>query len=827
MQKEDQAIQGESQAAGRSASTSAEADYGADKIRVLEGLEAVRKRPGMYIGDTGERGLHHLVFEVVDNSVDEAVAGFCDDIRVIIHIDNSITVTDNGRGIPVEEHATEKVSAAEVVLTKLHAGGKFDKAAYKVSGGLHGVGLSVVNALSESLEVEIRRAGRVYVQHYHRGTPEAPLRETGTTDQRGTVVTFRPDTEIFETTEFSFDLLSQRLRELAFLNRGVRIRIEDERGGGKEHEFKYEGGIGSFVEHLNRARTALHPVIELTGRRDGVEIELALQWTDGYTESVFSFANNINTIEGGTHVIGFRSALTRTLNAYASANALSKGEEALQGEDVREGLTAVLSVKVPEPQFEGQTKTKLGNSEVKGFVEALVNDRLSEYVEEHPGDAKRIVLKSIEAARVREAARKAKELARRKGALDSGALPGKLADCQERDPALSEIFIVEGESAGGSAKQGRDRRNQAILPLRGKILNVEKARFDKMLSSQEIQVLVTALGTGIGRADDEKDLSKLRYHTIVIMTDADVDGSHIRTLLLTFFYRQYRELIERGHLFIAQPPLYRVKKGKAEQYLKTDADLENYVVELASANARLNPVGSKGAGLSAKELQSWIKAATRFEKVLDVVERRKRDRHIVAALVRQERFGPEALGDRATLETLVGDAERYLRVAAPDSGPFSFHLEKDEEHGLSRIVGVAKANGASVETVIDSAFAVSPECDELRKLAWVLRTAGSPPYAVVAGDKEDEVQTAQAAAEHLLAHGRKGLEVQRYKGLGEMNPGQLWETTMQPEARTLLQVKIEDAYAADEIFSTLMGDEVDPRRRFIEENALNVKNLDI
>ena len=801
-------------------------DYDADKIRVLEGLEAVRKRPSMYIGDTGERGLHHLVFEVVDNSIDEAVGGFCNDIRVTIHIDNSVTVVDNGRGIPVDEHTTEKVSAAEVVLTKLHAGGKFDSGAYKVSGGLHGVGLSVVNALSESLELEVRRNGRVYVQQYRRGQPVAPLRETGRTEHRGTTVTFKPDPEVFERIEFSFDLLSQRLRELAFLNRGVGIGIEDEQAG-KGHEFKYDGGIASFVEHLNRARTTLHPAILLVGRRDGIEMEIALQWTDGYTENVYAFANNINTTEGGTHVIGFRSALTRTLNAYAIANGLCKSEQGLQGEDVREGLTAVLSVKVPEPQFEGQTKTRLGNSEVKGFVEALVNDRLGEFLEEHPADARRIVLKGIESARVREATRKAKDLARRKGALDSGSLPGKLADCQERDPALSELFIVEGESAGGSAKQGRDRKNQAILPLRGKILNVEKARFDKMISSQEIKVLITALGTGISRAQEEKDLSKLRYHTIIIMTDADVDGSHIRTLLLTFFYRQYRELIERGHLYIAQPPLYRVKKGKVERYLTTEAALEDHLVELAAENVSLSSDGDRGRTLAGAELRAWIKAAMRFDRVLDVIERRKRDRHVVTAFVRHETFGPESFSDRAALEQMIADAERYLRAVAPQLGQVGFALEDDMEHELLRVVAAGRANGATVRTVIDAPFCLSPECDELRRLAGTLRQSGPLPVVIVAGEKRQEVRTTKEATDHLLSEARRGLEIQRYKGLGEMNPGQLLRTTMAPGSRTLLQVKIEDAYAADEIFSTLMGDEVDPRRRFIEENALNVKNLDI
>jgi len=803
-------------------SVSDSAAYSADNIKVLEGLEAVQKRPGMYIGDTSERGLHHLVFEVVDNSIDEALGRYCDRIDVTIHVENSVTVEDNGRGIPVDIHPTEKISAAEVVLTKLHAGGKFDKGAYRVSGGLHGVGVSVVNALSEYLEVEIKREGKVYFQRFKRGKPEGRLRETGTTALRGTKVTFKPDPLIFEVLEFSFDILSQRLRELAFLNQGLRISIQDERDQ-KHHEFEYKGGIVEFVEHLNRTKTPLHKVIYVEGQREGVEVQIALQWNEGYSESIYAFANNINTIEGGTHLVGFKSALTRTVNSYANAAGfLKKDEEALQGDDCREGLTAVIAIKVPEPQFEGQTKTKLGNSEVKGLVETLVNEKLGAYFEEHPPDARRIAQKALEAARVREATRKAKDLARRKGALDSGSLPGKLADCQERDPALSEIFIVEGDSAGGSAKQGRDRKNQAILPLRGKILNVEKARFDKMLSSQEIRVLITALGAGIGK--EEQDLSKLRYHTVVIMTDADVDGSHIRTLLLTFFYRQYAELIDKGYLYIAQPPLFKVRKGKQERYLKDETALEDYLIELGTQDLRLE---SNGTSLTGIPLKGLVKRAIRFEKIMDVIERKKRQRYVVGAIASLEHDPQEWLRDKTLVAEVARAVEHHLATVAPDLLPVSYTDEDDVEHNTRRVIFTTKTNGTGTRTLIAMQFCLSPECAEIRRLAAELRAAGTPPFTLTAGERVLTAKTLREVVDDIVRDARKGLDIQRYKGLGEMNPEQLWATTMNPETRTLLQVKLADAYTADQIFSTLMGDEVEPRRKFIEINALDVRNLDI
>lgn len=793
-----------------------EQDYGAGQIKVLEGLEAVRKRPGMYIGDTAERGLHHLVFEIVDNSVDEALAGYCTHVIVTIHTEGHVSVVDNGRGIPTENHPTEGISAAQVVLTKLHAGGKFDKGAYRVSGGLHGVGVSVVNALSEILEIEIKRAGKIYFQRYHRGQPDNELKEIGQTKESGTKVVFTPDHQVFGERAFSFDILSSRLRELAFLNPGLHISIVDEREPEKRHDFFYEGGIVSFVEHLGRAKTPLHhEVIYFSGEKGGTAAEIALQWNEGYVESIYSFANNINTIEGGTHLVGLKAALTRTINSYVgSLGLLKKDQESLQGEDIREGLTAIISVKVPEPQFEGQTKTKLGNSEVKGFVESLVNEKLGVYLEEHPAEAKKIAQKSVDASRAREAARKARELTRRKGALDSGSLPGKLADCQERDPEKSEIFLVEGDSAGGSAKQGRDRRTQAILPLRGKILNVEKARFDKMLSSQEIRLLISALGAGVGK--DETDLSKLRYHKIIIMTDADVDGSHIRTLLLTFLYRQLPGIIEDGYLCIAQPPLYRVRKGKTDHYLKDDVELDDFLVDLGVEHVLVGE-------LEGEALKTWVKNSLRLNSILDLVERRGRDRNIVCSLLSHSYLSPTAFSSRTLLEPVLSTLEKELT----DRSQTSFSIEEDRKLDGYRIIVTQGLNGSGQRVVFDRDFVESAEAVEVKRLLSALANIGSAPFTFSAKDTVLTLGSQEEVLEAILARSRKGVDIQRYKGLGEMNPEQLWETTMNPETRTLLQVRIEDAYEADEVFSTLMGDEVEPRRKFISENALSAKNIDI
>jgi len=790
------------------------AEYGAGAIRVLEGLEAVRVRPAMYIGSTGESGLHHLVYEVVDNSVDEALAGFCSEINVTIHIDNSVTVVDNGRGIPVGPHPTViGMDAAEVVLTKLHAGGKFDKGAYKVSGGLHGVGVSVVNALSERLEVEIWRDKKVYRQSYERGAPLTPLENTGVTDRRGTKVTFKPDATIFETTTFTFDTLSQRLRELSFLNRGILITLEDERDG-KKHRFQYQGGIASFVEHLNRNKTTLHPTpIMIEGTRDGVQVEIALQWNDGYAENIYSFANNINTHDGGTHLSGFKGALTRSVNAYAQSANLSKDVGEVQGEDTREGLCAVVSVKVPNPQFEGQTKGKLGNSEVKGIVESLVNERLGAFLEERPTEAKRIVQKVIDAARGREAARKARDLTRRKGALDGAGLPGKLAECQERNPERCELYLVEGDSAGGSAKQGRDRTFQAILPLRGKILNVEKARLDKTLASEEIRNIITALGTGVGA--DDFDVSKLRYHRIIIMCDADVDGSHIRTLLLTFFYRQMKELIERGHLYIAQPPLFKAKHGKSESYLKDETALDAFLMTRAVENRKVRL--ASGQEFEGLKLQRLLEKMVSVSKLLDRIEKKGVPRPLVELLLRGEIKDTEVFTDKSRLLEMI----KPLRDVGHD-----VLLEKDEEHGEFEVVFQHQTNGQTREVRLGADFVSSPEYKAAYSSYEEFRELDHPPLTVVDGG-ETLVGSRDDLLTHILDEGKKGISIQRYKGLGEMNAEQLWESTMDPATRTLLQVRLEDEEVAENIFTTLMGDAVEPRRQFIEENALNVRNLDI
>ena len=792
------------------------ADYGADSIRILEGLEAVRVRPAMYIGSIGEPGLHHLVYEVVDNSVDEALAGYCSEINVTIHIDNSITVVDNGRGIPVDPHpAVPGMSAAEVVLTKLHAGGKFDKGSYKVSGGLHGVGISVVNALSEILELEIWRDGKVYRQTYRKGEPDGRLEITGVTDRRGTKVTFKPDMTIFEFGVFSFDTLSQRLRELSFLNRGILITLDDERDD-KHHRFQYEGGIASYVQHLNRNKEVLHPEpIMIVGHKEGIEAEIALQWNDGYAENIYSFANNINTHDGGTHLVGFKSALTRALNTYATQSNLSKDVgESLQGEDTREGLTGVVSVKVPNPQFEGQTKGKLGNSEAKGIVDSLLYDKLSSFLEQNPAVAKRIVMKILDAARAREAARKARELTRRKGALDGAGLPGKLAECQEKDPAKCEIYLVEGDSAGGSAKQGRNRAFQAILPLRGKILNVEKARLDKTLASEEIRNIITALGTGIGA--DDFSVAKLRYHRVIVMCDADVDGSHIRTLLLTFFYRQMKELIERGHLYIAQPPLYRAAHGKFERYLKDQHALDAYVLERAVEKRKLRL--PDGRLLEGARLVRVLERMTAVSRLLDMLERKGNPRQLLELMLR----------DGVRDATAFSDKERLLALVQPlrDAG-HDVVLEKDEEHSVFTLVMPLVTNSQRRDARVGDVLVGSPEYRALSTAYEEIRETDQYPLVVVTETSETTVDNRDQLVAHMQTEGRKGLNIQRYKGLGEMNAEQLWDTTMNPVNRTLLQVRLEDEEVAENLFTTLMGDAVEPRRQFIEDNALNVRNLDV
>jgi DNA gyrase subunit B len=801
-----------SDAARAERDAAAEVNYGADQIKVLEGLEAVRKRPAMFIGSTGTDGLHHLVYEVVDNSIDEALAGYCTSVNVQIHIDDSVTVTDNGRGIPTDNK--DGKPAAEIVLTTLHAGGKFDNDAYKVSGGLHGVGVSVVNALSEWLELEVWRGGRVFTQTYARGKTKSAFSETGHTDRRGTRIRFRPDGDIFETTTFSFDVLSKRLREMAFLNKGLEITIEDERDE-KKHRFLYNGGIVSFVEHLNQKKTPLHEkVIYFEGVRDDIDLQIAMQYNDTYQEQIFSFANNINTHEGGTHLSGLKAALTRTVNNYAVANGLTKDlKENLSGDDIREGMVCVISVKLPQPQFEGQTKTKLGNSEVKGIVEALVNDGLGAYLDQNPAIARKIIVKAVDAARAREAARKARELVRRKGALDNTALPGKLADCQERNPEFAEIFIVEGESAGGSAKQGRDRRTQAILPVKGKILNVEKARYDKMLSHTEITAMITALGTGIGQ--DDFDLAKLRYHKVIIMTDADVDGSHIRTLLLTFFFRQMRELIDHGHIYIAQPPLFKIKKGRFERYIKDERELAELLLEKAVEGVTIRSARDSSEALTGPQLRKFFDRLVEINNVFNRVDRHFRDRRIVDALLGAEIRDRAQLADQEAVRALKGALEK-LGYAA--------RIEEDEEHGVQTILF---REGSSVERAIGYEQISSAEYQRLVHLHEASAEWDQPPFVAITSKETVELADRQALLDHVLVLGRKEYQIQRYKGLGEMNPNQLWETTMDPEKRRLLQVQISDAVAADELFSILMGDAVEPRRQFIQDNALDVKNLDV
>jgi DNA gyrase subunit B len=783
--------------------------YTASDIKVLEGLEAVRKRPAMYVGDTASYGLHHLVFEAVDNSVDEALAGYCQNIRVVLHADGSCTVADDGRGIPVDIHEGTGKSAAEVVLTTLHAGGKFESSVYKVSGGLHGVGISVVNALSEWLELEIRRDGKVYTQRYDRGKPQGDLTPGEKTTKRGTTIRFKPDPEVFEVTDFSFDILSNRLRELAFLNKGLKIQIEDERDE-KKLAFLYSGGIRQFVEYINQNKTPIHPkVLYFGGKKGDIEVEVALQYNEGYQENVFSFANNINTREGGTHLTGFRAALTRTLSAYAQANGFLKNfKGGISGDDVREGLTAVISVRLPEPQFEGQTKAKLGNSEIKGLVESIVNDKLAVAFEEDPTTARRIAEKCVRAAQAREAARKARELTRKKG-LDDDSLPGKLAECSERDPAARELFLVEGDSAGGSAKQGRDRRTQAILPLRGKIINAEKARYDKVLSHQEIRLLISALGTGIG--PEEFDVAKLRYHKVILMTDADVDGAHIRTLLLTFFFRHMVAVIETGYLYIGQPPLFKLKRGKSEKYLLSERELEHELLLLGTDKAQLRYGNGKGGGRAVSEdrLRRFVGEIVEYRHLRDRLAKRGIPVQWLEAFVRHRPLHRK----RISRDSLLTELGRAL-------GEPAFTMRGETEEG-----GVlAVASSGAEERVLNLSLFESGEWAKLLEVYGQIEPFDRPPFTLVtAAGAEIPVTSRDALVDQVLRLGREGASIQRYKGLGEMNPEQLWETTMNPETRTLLRVTMDDAVAADDIFTKLMGDQVEPRREYIATHALEAR----
>ena len=859
--------------------------YDSKNIKILEGLEAVRKRPAMYIGGTGQDGLHHLVYELVDNSVDEAVAGFCDHIEVVIHIDNSVTVKDNGRGIPVDIHSERKVSAAEVVMTVLHAGGKFDKDTYKVSAGLHGVGVSVVNALSETLDLEIKRGDRVFTQKYERGVPLAPLKEVGKTGLTGTRIVFMPDSEIFGDAVLSFDVLSKRFREFAFLNKGLRIHFQDERAG-KSHEFFYEGGIVSFVQHLSKNKKVLHErPIYIQRIKADFEMELAMQYNQTYGEEIFTFVNSVNTQEGGTHLSGCRSALTRTINNYATQKGLLKSSDvSLTGEDVREGLLAVLSIKVAEPQFEGQTKSKLGNSEIKGVVEQIVNEKLNEFFEENPSIAKVIVSKAVSAAQAREAAKKAKDLVRRKNALEVSSLPGKLADCAEKDPARSELYIVEGDSAGGSAKQGRDRSFQAILPIKGKILNVEKARYDKMIGSDEIRTLITALGTGIGKTDF--DISKARYHKVIIMTDADVDGAHIRTLLLTFFYRQMPELIEKGYLYIAQPPLFKVKKGKAEKYLKKEKNLFAYLVKLGTEKLRVQ-TARNGAFYSGEALEKLVGKLSNYQEYFNQVVRNNIPPGILNMIVKlgvtpksfeklegvveiitkildelmdkenKEKYGygqkrlnvpirfrngENITGDKVNVLKKFGleldrsdtdkikakvDHKYTLIDLNKDLRDIEFSVDQDPETLLYKFFITGLYQGREFNVKFNADFIGSVLIRKLFEIYQPLRDIDHPPFTLMSNGSKLQAKSRAELLDAILEAGKKGLYIQRYKGLGEMNPNQLWETTMDPDNRLLLKIRADDLFELEDLFTTLMGDEVEPRREFIQNNALSVRNLDV
>jgi len=804
--------------------------YDSSQIKVLEGLEAVRKRPGMYIGDTGTRGLHHLVYEVVDNSVDEALAGFATNIKVIIHVDNSITVEDDGRGIPVDIHEEMGVSAAEVVLTKLHAGGKFEGSAYKVSGGLHGVGAACVNALSEWLTAKIRKNGKLHEVNFDRGVTRAPLKVVGETTGRGTTVSFKPDATIFETTEYSFETLSARLRELSFLNKNLRISIHDERTD-KSQEFFYPEGIVSFIEFINKSKTRVHDeIIYINIEKNNTVVELALQWNDGYKENIYTFANNINTSEGGTHLQGFKTALTKQINKTIATYNLAKDmKEALEGEDCREGLTCVISVKLHHPQFEGQTKTKLGNSEVRGIVENIVNERLGEYFERNPSPAKKICFKAQEGARARLAAKKARDLTRRKSALEFSGLPGKMADCQEKDPALCELFLVEGDSAGGSAKQGRDRRTQAILPLKGKILNVEKARLDKMLDHEEIRALITALGTGLGEAEVEAggfDIAKLRYHKVVIMTDADVDGAHIRTLLLTFFFRKMPMLIDRGFLYIAQPPLYKVKKGKTEFYIKDDKLLQLQLIDESLENGFL--MSKSGTKLSKEDSKRIIQQMQKYGNVFKAIAR-KGDSRILNHIILEGFAKVENIQSEAALKSVATSIENYIQKSFSNgASQITYTILPDIEHvGCFKLDIETRVGGARFHTHLSKDIIDSPDMAEANRLATFVAELGGRPFTLMTGEEVEKHDDPEHLVTAIFSRGKEKFTIQRYKGLGEMNPEQLWETTMDATKRTLLQVSVEDAAAADQIFSVLMGENVEPRREFIEKNALRVRNLDV